>query len=101
MTELLATLGIVAGIVASLIAALRAKTTASPRVVAILSIALGPVVGMLVHSSGYLDFTGALGGKAYLLSAAWGLVASFAGAGITNANLLHAIAPPDGAAPTS
>jgi hypothetical protein len=101
MTELLATLGTVAGIVAALIAGLRAKTTASPRIVAIGSVLLGPATAMLVHASGYLDFAGTVGGKAYLLAAAWGLVSSFAGAGITNANLLHAIAPPDGAAPTS
>lgn len=93
LTSYLAALGGVSVIVAALITGLQAKTTLSKRVVAVLSIALGPVVAMLMHYSGFLELA-ADEPRNTILSAVWGLVASLAGAGLTNANLLHAIAPP-------
>ena len=94
MIEYLAVLAAVGGIVTATITGMRAKTTVSARGIAILAIVLGPVVAMLAHASGFLDLADVADPLDYALSAVWGLVASFAGAGLTDANLFHAVAPP-------
>jgi len=93
ITIYLVGLGVLAGIVAAIVAGLQRWTTFSTRTNALVTLALGPCVGVLLHYSGFLEL--AVGEpKNTILSAAWGLVASMAGAGISNANLLHAVKPP-------
>lgn len=94
MTSLLTQLGILAMIVTAVIVGMQRFTRFSTRMTAALAIVLGPSIGVLMHHSAYLDFAAAPEPKGTLLAAAWGLVASMAGAGITNVNLAHAVKPP-------
>lgn len=90
----LAVLGVVGGVVTLTVGGVKAKTTLSPRMVALLAIVVGPGLAALAHASGFLDLPDVADPMDYALSCVWGLVASFAGAGLSDANLLHAVKPP-------
>lgn len=93
MTSYLTALTGTAAVAGALVTGLQRWTTLSPRVTNLLNLVFGLGAGVLFHYSGFLELA-AGEPRNTILSAVWGLVASAAGAGVTNTNLLHILKPP-------
>lgn len=87
MTSYLAALGGVAAVVAAVLAGMQKLTPISGRAQLVIVLVLGPMLGVLFHYSGFLELAPEEP-RNTILAAAWGLIASLAGTGLSDSNVL-------------